>query len=216
MTTLVSDLVARARIVLHDSAGTRWVDAECIKWVSDGQRELVSYKPEAYVKNQSVLLVAGAKQAVPTDCNQFVEITRNMGADGTTTGAMIRLVDRKSLDTTSPSWYGDTPTATIKNYVFNALDPLRYYVYPPSNGAGYVEIIYAAHPPALTATTDALVVADVYASALLNYLLYRSYSKETEEGSAQLAAIYFGAFQNAVNAKATAEATRNPNVTAAA
>ncbi len=213
MTTLVSDVIGKARVILKDTGATkRWSDADFVKFASDGQREIAAYKPEAYVKNQSVQLVSGSKQTVPTDCSVFIEITRNMGTNGTTAGSAVRLVDRKSLDQTKPTWMTVAAASAIKNYVFNALDPLHFYTYPPSDGTGYVEMIYDAIPPALTATNDALVVGDMYAVAMMNYLLYRAYSIDASHAAnAELAMAYFNAFQAAVGAKAQSEANRNPN-----
>jgi DUF971 family protein len=77
--------------------------------------------------------------------------------------------------------------------------------------------------PNVTANVDALGsyavqidIQDIYTSPILDYVLYRAYSKDASfAGSAQRAAAHYSQFANALGAKLQNEATRNINVKAA-
>lgn len=217
-TILNTAILAQAQTILLDASGVRWPNTELLGWLNEGQRAIVGFKPTAYMKSLAVQLAAGTKQAAPSDCVQLVDIARNMGTDGNTPGRAIRITNRATLDAQVPNWHAATPSATVKHYTYTLLDPLRFYVYPPqpANGQGYVEITYGALPPAGVLGV-AIAVEDVYAHTLLDYVLYRAFSKDTEFGAdANRATAHQNAFLASLTGKAEVEAGLSPNVTAPA
>ena len=216
MATLTQTLINRARTILQDAEGTRWPDLELLGWINDGQRESILVKPSANARNLSVRLVQGTRQSLPADGVQLIDVVRNMGAAGTDPGKAVRIVLREVLDAQVPDWHSETPASSIKHYVYSVLDPQTFYVYPPSNGLGYVELVYGALPADVT-IQGSISLGDIYANALLDYMLYRAYSKDSEFSADQnRAAIYQSAFISALVGKSKVEAGTNPNSTAPA
>lgn len=216
MATLTQTLINRARTILQDAEGTRWPDLELLGWINDGQREAILVKPSANARNLSVRLVQGTRQSLPADGVQLIDVVRNMGAAGTDPGKAVRIVLREVLDAQVPDWHSETPASSIKHYVYSVLDPQTFYVYPPSNGLGYVELVYGALPADVT-IQGSISLGDIYANALLDYVLYRAYSKDSEFSSDQnRAVIYQSAFISALVGKSKVEAGTNPNSTAPA
>jgi len=214
----VSAMLSRCAVILQDPTNIRWPQTELLDWLNDGQREIVLYKPNTSVKNTTVTLAAGTKQILPTDGIALIDVVRNMGTSpGTTPGNAIRMVSREILDSQITNWHATTPSATVKHFMFSALDPKSYYVYPPqpNSSFGYVEIIYSASPTDCVNTspgTDKIQIDDVYATALVNYILYRAYSKDAEyAANAQAALAYYQQFQGILQGKVTGEAVLNPN-----
>jgi hypothetical protein len=215
---LGSSLISRAATIAQDSTNVRWPRTELLDWLNDGQREVVLHRPEASVTNASVLLTANStKQSLPAAAITLIDITRNMGAAGTTPGAAVRLVSREVLDSQRPTWHNDTNSlGVIEHFVFDPRDPRSFYVYPKAPAtAWYVEVIYASAP---TNTNDAgavIGVDDVYANALLDFVLYRLYSKDAEyAGNAERALAHYTAFMQSVQGRTKTELERNPNLTA--
>jgi hypothetical protein len=212
-TVTAQQIVDRAEKLIQDETNVRWPEAELLGWLNDGQREIVLAKPDAYTKNQALQLAAGTKQALPTDGLMLLDVVRNMGTDGTTAGAAIRVVSREVMDAQNPNWHTDTASATVKHYVFDPRDPKRFYVWPKSAGTNYVEIMYAAIP------ADVLIGAtitldDIFMGALIDYILYRAYSKDTEyAGNVNRAGTHYQAFANALGLKSAAQMASNPNLT---
>lgn len=210
-TITVSSVLARCAVLLQDPTNIRWPQAELLDWLNDGQREIALYKPNAFVKNQSVLLTAGTKQSLPADGVSLVDVVRNMGANGTTPGSAVRAVAREILDSQTPDWHAAGQVASVKHFVYSVLDPKNFYVYPPSDGTGRVEIIYVA-APADAALVGTITLDDIFVTALVNYIMYRAYSKDAEfAANATAAQAYYQAFQGNLAGKAGAEAASNPN-----
>lgn len=218
-TIIASDVIEKAQIVLMDATGTRWpVATELLGWLCDGQREVLVYKPNAFVKNLAVKLAAGTKQQLPTDGVQLIDVVRNMGANGTTPGRAVRITERESLDSANPDWHTSTPAAVVKHYIYSLLDPKHFYVYPPQPAAdqGYVEVIYGATPGDV-ALTDPIAVDDIYQNVLVDYILYRAFSKDSEyNGDGGRASAHQNAYMTALTGKMRVEWVANPNVSAPA
>jgi hypothetical protein len=204
VTTTVASLLSKATTLLQDSGNIRWSAVELLGWLNDGQRELVQLRPTAYIKNVAVQLAAGSKQAIPADGIVLIDISRNMGTTGTDAGDMVRQTNRDLMDAHSPDWHTGSTSATVKQFMYDlARGPRVFYVYPPqpTSGMGYVEMLYAAIPADCTSNGN-LVLDDVYANALLNYILYRAYAKDSEFGAnMQLAAGYYAMFERLVLGK---------------
>lgn len=217
-TIVASDLLGKAQTILVDTTGLQWNPLELLGWLSDGQREVLIYKPNAYVVSKSVRLVAGTKQTLPADAVQLIDVTRNMGADGETPGRVIRITMREVLDASLPNWHNARASAECRHYMYNPLDPKRFYCYPPQPvaGQGYVEMVYGGTPPDLEQLSDAIKLDDIYQNPLIDYVLYRAYSKQTDGGDVGLAASHYGAFTASLTGKTQGESIVNPNTAAPA
>ena len=100
----------------------------------------------------------------------------------------------------------------MKHYMYDEADPRNYYVYPGISGNAYIEIVYSANPVTVT-LSDNLAVPDIYANAVMNYVLFMAYMKEAEVAdNAQRAANHYQLFVTSVAGKDQIDALRNPNV----
>lgn len=217
VTTL--SIVTKAQTILQDVTGVRWPSSELLSWLNDGQREVVLFKPNSYVKNVAVKLVSGTKQSLPADGIQLIDIVRNMGAGGVTPGRSIRITMREILDAQVSNWHDDSiADIVVKHYVYSQFDPKTFYVYPPQPtvNQGYVELIYGASP-ADTTLIGTISIDDIYQSILLDYVLYRAYSKDTEYAADEnRAAFHQAAYLASLTGKAKVETGLNPNLMAPA
>ena len=106
--------------------------------------------------------------------------------------------------------------------MFDPRQPREFLVYPPATSAARLEITYAQIPSPHTltaqqltnaATTETIRIDDSFANALLDYVLYRAYSKDAEQqGNAARAVAHFQAFQNSLGVTAQANAASQPGV----
>ena len=207
---LASDLITRARILLHDETPVRWSDVELLLWLSDALRDLATFVPESYVITSKVALAANAsRQSLPATATRLFDVTRNMGASGSTPGSVIRLVDRKILDQIDPDW-PQTMGTTVEHYLYDFKNPLSYMVYPRPTAATFVELVHGAMPPEVTALNTTIPLSDMYVSAVLDGVVFRAMSKDAEFGNAQLAAAYKQMFDARVAQIVTVTAQRTP------
>jgi hypothetical protein len=134
----------------------------------------------------------------------------------------VRLVPRQILDAQIPGWHAIPGTVDILHYMFDARDPKTFYVYPPAVDSAQLEIMYSAIPTPIAEPADGKLYSDVvgnvslpdiYANALLDYMLYRAYSKDSEyAGNAARAQAHYGAFTASLTAEIQATMAVQPQL----
>jgi hypothetical protein len=220
MAVSVQSVIDRVQTTLQDTTGVRWpVVGELVLWINDAQREIALLKPDASAKNTTITLVEGTKQDIPSDGNRLLRAVRNMSAASGGTGKRsVRLVQREVLDAQTPDWHdplvsGDAAhTSVVKHYIYDEQNPRNFYVYPGVSGSAYLEIIYSANPSTV-GQGDNLDIPDIYANAVMNYVLYMAYMKDAEyAGNNQRAASHFQIFTTSVTGKGQVDALTTPNM----
>ena len=221
-TITAANLLLRIRDTLQDTTGIRWLDAELLRYMNDAQREIVNLRPESASTTANVALVVGTAQTIPAAGLRLIKVVRNMSAaGGSATGKRaIRIVDREILDTQEPDWHdptvsGDaTHATTVKHYVFDEDDPRRFYVYPgASSTSTFIEIVYSTSPTDFANSSSAtMFVDDIYANALIDYVLYRAYMKDAEfAGNQQRASSHYQLFVGSVTQGGQVSIMVSPN-----
>lgn len=205
MPLTAQSIIRRCAITLQDTTSIRWPADELVRYLNDGQREIIIHRPDAMTTNASRALSAGTKQSLPAGGTKLIDVVRNTGGNK----RAVRLVAREILDAQSPGWHNLTGATEIVHYMFDPRDPTVFYVYPPAKGWGEsLEIIYSAlpadvtEPPAgtdYTAVDGNISVPDIHGNALQDYILFRAYLKNSEyAGNAARATAHYGAFANAL------------------
>lgn len=200
----VKELLGRVTTTLQDPDYVRWTEAELIEWMSEAQIAIAK-TPGAYSKRAVVQMKEGTVQKLPDDAWELLSITRNVDEDGVPL-TPIRLTTRSLLDAYFPQWHMIPERPLVENYVYDDRFPKEFSVYPPNDGEGHVELIYAAIPADLTSAEDDIELDESYAPALVSYVLYRATSKESDyaPGTQNAAAwyqSYLGEIQSAVQAR---------------
>ena len=224
-TVTASNLLTRAWTVVQDTAGSsgvRWPEDEMLGWVNDAQREIVLLHPQASVTTTSAAIPTGTRHSFATlgltTGIRMIDVVRNMTAAGIA-GRAIRLVTREVLDAQRPSWHSETG-AEIIHWMYDPRDTKSFFVYPALTAAAIaaiskIEIVYSSSPSALTSINDTITVDDIYANSILNYVLFRAYSKDAEYAqNVELSKAYYGLFMGALTAKTQLDVAEQPSVPA--
>lgn len=219
MAIAAQSIIRRAVETLNDTTSVRWPVSELVRYLNDGQREVVLYRPDAMVTNQTITCVAGSKQTIPANGAKLIDVVRNAAA-GTTKKA-VRVVKREILDSTVPNWHNVTGVNEILHYTYDPRDPKTFYVYPPATTSAQLDIIYSAYPTDVTepadgatysAVTGNISLPDIYGNVLLDYILYRAYTKDSDfAGNAARAQAYYAGFANALGIEIKATVSVGPN-----
>lgn len=217
----VSDIIDRARILLNDQDGTRWLDGELVSWINDAQKLIALTRPDASVSTGPVTLSAGTKQSIPNGGFRLLDVIRNLGADGVTGGRAIRIVDREVMDSQDPFWHSSMASGVIKHFIYDNRNPMVYYVYPPAQAGTKIEIMYSVAPAEIVynvatpsvALNTVLTVSSIYLESVLNYLMYRAYSKDAEfSQNPQLAAGYLQTVYSMLGIKTQKDVAFSPDL----
>lgn len=221
-----SELLSRAATVLQDDDHVRWPLPELVRWINDGLRAIVLAKPSASSESVAIALEEGTLQSLSDDSHLvLLRIPRNLKDAGPARigGRAIRPTSREMLDASMPDWHDPVECpqrAQVRQYVFDEANPREFYVYPGNDGTGIVEAIVSVMPALVTASGDAAAIgsyaADLplpepYGIVLLDYVLYRAFSKDDTGADVSRARLHLQAFSAALGIKAEVEGTHSPN-----
>lgn len=214
MTISAQSVFQRATDLLQDQTSVRWSVNELIRWLNDAQRAIVKVRPDTMNTTATMTLAAGSRQdldnaALTPPPAKLIEITRNMAASSLKHA--VTLVPRQILDAQMPGWHNIDGSVNILHYMFDARDPKTFYVYPPALATAQLEVMYAAYPTDIVAVADGslytavngnLSLPDIYADDVLNLVMFRAYSKDSEYAGNEARAT---AYLNMVTASLGAE-----------
>lgn len=195
MAISAANVITRAQDIIQDQTGVRWPEAELMRYLNDARREVCIARPDLYSTTSAISLVAGTKQSLPADGTRFLDATRNVNADNSP-GRAVRVVEREILDAQLPNWHVETAAAT-KHFMFDERSPRVFYVYPPAAAAQKLEVVYSRTPTDITNTAIELTEEDIYTGALVDYVCYRAFSKDSEyAGNLERAGLHYSQFRS--------------------
>jgi hypothetical protein len=135
-------------------------------------------------------------------CNKAVSSTK---------GA-VRLISRKILDDQRRNWHDlAAKSVDIEYFMFDPRLPKEFQVYPPATTAAQLEVLYASVPTGHTVSGQAvpdevIKIDDSYANCMVDYVLYRAYSKDAEyAANSQRAMAHLQAMQASLGVKTQAD-----------
>jgi hypothetical protein len=145
---------------------------------------------------ESVQLVAGIKQTLPTAALRLLDISRNMGTDGATAGKIITPSDRSHIDYSNLLWPAATGQTYIDNFAYDSNVPRTYYVTPPVHSvtAVYVEMTTSQLPTTMTTTGSDDGIEDIFFEPIIQFILWKAYSADDEGLEFAKAKDYFNTF----------------------
>lgn len=220
-TVKVVDLISRAQTILLDTTAVRWSAVELQGWLNDGYREVVTLHPDSNAQTATFTCEAGYHQDITDSYDRayrVLEVRSNKAA--TSKKRAVQLVSRKSMDTMRPGWYNETPSVNIEKYMYDTRVPKEFLVYPPATTQAQLEIIYTTVPAPHTlteqqlmnsATAEVIRLDDIYGNPLLDYILYRAYSKDSEQqNNASRAVAHYQAMVASLSGKVQSDEEINP------
>ena len=221
-TVKVTDIIRRVEDVLQDT-NIRWPRTELQNWMNESYLAITLARPDANAKTGSFTCAAGTRQLLSSEFPsslRLLDVTRNLA---TNSGyKVIRLVARSVLDDQRPAWHAETGTTAIQHFTFDPRQPKEFFVYPPATTAAEIEVVYTDSPgaTALTETqldpagsdTTVILLDDIYMSPMIDWILYRAYSKDAEYGAnEQRAQAAYGAFNAALATKNQVDSAVSPS-----
>jgi hypothetical protein len=213
MTTPASAIIKDAHTILHDEDGVRWPADELVRYLNLGQIAIAEIRPDQKRTTQTLTLAAGHEQEIPANVTALIDIPNN--AEGKK--SRITKVDLQLLDHTVPDWRSGTQALTVKHFMHNIVEPRKFDVYPPVQAGVKVAATVGVYPTPIAAPDGVLSTSvlgnidlqDYWQSALLDYVLFRAYSKDAEfGGNVAMATSYHNLFMGAlgVQLKSTSDA----------
>lgn len=201
------DIIRRAQLQLQDAAGVRWSAPELVRYLNQMQTVLATAKPQEVATTAVFTPVLGPRQELPVNGFLLLNVLRNLVG----TRRAVTKVERSLLEASSPNWTALSPAIEARHWMYSALEPTVFDVYPPLAPTARLEIVYARYPvevpeptgndwTGVTGTTDLEARWD---SVLLDGVLYLAWSKDAEDSAnAARAQSYLSTFMTAIGAQA--------------
>lgn len=215
--TPLNAIVGRIKTTLLETTadGTRWKNAELLEWINEAYQAIVQIKPDASTINTQVQLVAGTRQAIPADGMRLIDVIRCTHPDSD--GEGITVYSRQQMDAARRGWHREPQTLDIEHYMFDELDPKTFYVYPPAASQAQVELVYSSIPAPHDSSSDqvpndVIRMDDSYAPVIVDYCLYRAYSKDADHATnLNRAQMHYNALLRALGQKVQVDLAISPN-----
>lgn len=193
---------------LYDESFDNWTDKELVRWVEEALETIATVRPDLVGETEEFQLEKGVRQKIPDSAARLVAllgVKDEEGDDGIQSD--VTLFDVRAMRAAHPKWQLDPPSVFARQYAFAENDRRAFYVYPPQpDPAGYAvaEVVPAFDLPA--PDDDKYNGHEVgldgrYMRALVDYALYRAYSKDIEAAAnAERAQLHFRQFFDALGA----------------
>jgi len=223
-TIKVREVIKRVEDVLQDS-NVRWPRIELQNWLNESYLQIVQLRPDSNAKTGTFTCVAGTRQTITTgfaSALRIIDIVRNLAS--ASDKKVVRLINRSVLDDQRPAWHTDTATVNIQNYTFDVRQPKSFFVYPPATTAAQLEVVYADLPTAhalsaanldpASSSSDVILVDDTYVTAIIDWILYRAFSKDAEfAANAARAGAHYQTFMSSIGTKTQSDIASAPTET---
>ena len=208
--TIVS-VLNRANIILVDTTKTRWTYSELLIWYNDAILEIANLRPDSQLLNTDFSVVPNqSKQVLPSDGLRWLDVVYNVA-----TGLPVTKTERRQLDDQVPNWHKNSGSQ-VRTYIFDERDPKTIYVHPQPTTATSLQVCYSIAPsPVVIASFDTdttlIQVDDNDINALVDFILYRAYSKDADyAANGERASMHYQAFMQSIGQKTQGDKQNNP------
>lgn len=210
---LASDIISEVNKQLNDVGQVTWDEAALFDYIDSAQQMIVSIRPDANSQTTVMQMVAGALQSAPANAIRLLDVTRNMGTDGLTAGRQVLACTEEALDLFSFNFSAASQAAVVKNFTYDDRAPRTFYVDPPSDGTGYLEVKISVVPTVITAAGNTLDLRDIYKPHIVQWCMYRAYAIEFDSRTSQnRAAIHESSFYQMMGKKFQRDVLFTPSV----
>jgi hypothetical protein len=178
-------IISVVRDLLQDTDATayRWTDAELLRYLSAGQRQVCFFRPDANtIEVIHTVSDSNPRRTIPADGFKFIKVVCNIDTGGNRS-SRVQNIQQDVLDSIEPNWRGLAATAPDSNnyysaYVFDPRDRLAFWLYPKPTSGRNVYILYAQTPGEVATTATNLTLTSDFDNALIEFVMYRALQKE--------------------------------------
>jgi hypothetical protein len=203
----VIELINRVGRELIDKNFTRWTKEAHLTNLNDAISAILMVRPDLGRKTSTVQVTAGKfKVTLPDTAYKLLSVNH-------ANNYALQFVDIYRLNNNYPDWRTKTGASPL-NWTRNDNDDLAFFLYPAPAATIDVEFDYAEQIRVST-ESDGFPLAPIYELMVFDYMMYRAYSKDGENGSESAkAANHFQAFSLALTGKSQTDANETARIKA--
>lgn len=175
------DVSDRIRTTFGDTSGAQVTDAMVIRWINDGQREIINNNPVLKATKYTNFVAGQTEYTFPTDAVQFIEAV---------------YVDGRPIKNLSPQEYREYILETDPEVEETSAYPaiwyerngvITFYPKPTTTYANGLKLEYVKTPADINAISSGtnLTIPDRYFNQLVDYVLARALELDENYSAAQ-------------------------------
>lgn len=170
---IVSDVITRVRRTFGDEAAVQVTDEDIIRWLNDGQIEIVKHNDGALQKTGFLNLVADQSQyALPADL--FILRSLRYKFSDMLSFSILRYKNMQEFDDSIDGWDGNAYTSGNPQFFTRYEGNVILFPIPNQSMASGLKVLYNQQPTTLTSTSDALALPLIYHNTLTTYCLWQA------------------------------------------
>lgn len=188
MAVTPGDVIDEVQRHLRDTGAGTWADADCVEYFNNATYMVMLLRPSAFSATSSVQLTANSTKHSITGAYRILDVTRNMGSDGSTEGKIVTPIERWQIDMLNQHWHKGTGKTYIEHYSYEPDKSLTtFYTYPKAHAttAVYVEMNLATFPTKVTTGNQAtkITLDATFEPFIKEWMFYEAYNKNTSPSS---------------------------------
>jgi hypothetical protein len=190
MAITIKKLLDRVADILQDTSTDEddraFPESDLIEYYNLEIRKIVADFPDANAITKAIKLNSGIEQYIPNNGIALLSIIMNMGIDGETYGSPVIKCDLSEMQAADRAWNQATAQEEIFNFMEDPADSRHFWVYPPSDGTGYVLEEYSAVPDTIiwdedgNWETSVISIQEKYIHVLEKRIIARAYKRDTD------------------------------------
>lgn len=202
-----NEILTQVNDLLNDEDFFRWTKPELLRYFNAAQKAILLRRPDAYtIDVDDFTCISGTKQKLPDDSHRLIDVPRNFVSGRAITGPH----ERSLLDDSYPTWFAGNDAESAELFIYDERNPKTFYIYPGVVAGTKLTIVISKVPPITTLeqNNDDQVIAldDIYENAIIEWILYRCYSKDAEYASnSSKALMHLNAFKAQIGEKSQAD-----------
>jgi hypothetical protein len=179
------DVITRVKTQFGDNSGAQLTDATILRWINDGQQEIVNNNPILKAVKLANIVAGQAEYTFPDDKVQYIEAV---------------YVDNRPVKNLSPQSFRDFILSDDPNTDANSKYPdvwyeragvITFYPTPNTSFTNGLKLEYVEMPTPVTESSSPLGIPDRYLNNLVNYCMMNALEYDENYGAAQYKLVQF-------------------------
>lgn len=180
-----SDVASRIRASFGDSSGAQLADAAILRWINDGQREIVNSNPILRATKITDLTAGQQDYSFPSDKVLVIEA---IYINGYPINPITPQEARDYIKSQDPT---GIQTADTPSVWWERAGVISFYPVPAKTYTSGFKLEYIKVPTSLTVLGDTISVPDRYFNELVNYVMAQALEMDENFDAASLKAAQF-------------------------
>jgi hypothetical protein len=170
---ITQDVITRVRRIFGDEAAVQVTDADVIRWINDGQIEIIKQNDAALQKTNYVDLVLGqAQYSLPADLMILRSLRYKL--PDMTSYCNLRYKSMQQFDESIDGWDGTSYTQSHPVFFTMYEDKAILFPVPDGSMVQGLKVLYNQKPTDVANLADALSLPLIYHNTILKYCMWQA------------------------------------------